>query len=86
MLLLGRNKVPDWIKQGGEPDWASGPCVCHLWPRGTIANYKLIVVFRSGTIITLEREKTKCWELFSLLGMIRVIYQLNVGAKENSER
>ena len=30
MLLPGRNKVPGQIKQGGGPDSALGPCVCHL--------------------------------------------------------
>ena len=30
MLLPGRSKVPGRIKQGGGPDSASGPCVCHL--------------------------------------------------------
>ena len=31
MLPLGRNKVSGPIKQGGGPDSACGPCVCHLW-------------------------------------------------------
>ena len=30
MLLLGRNKVPGRIKQGGGPDSAHGPCACQL--------------------------------------------------------
>ena len=30
MLLPGRNKVLDWIEQGGGLDLAHGPCVCHL--------------------------------------------------------
>ena len=34
MLPLRRNKVPGWIKQGGGPDSAHGPCVCLLWSRG----------------------------------------------------
>ena len=33
MLPPGRNKVPGQIKQGGGPDSALGPCVCHLCPR-----------------------------------------------------
>ena len=33
VLLPGRNKVPGRIKQGGGPDSASGPCVCHLWSK-----------------------------------------------------
>ena len=35
MLLPERNKVLHRIKQGGGPDLAHGPCVCHLCPRGT---------------------------------------------------
>ena len=34
MLLLGRNKVPGWLKQGGGLYLAGGPCVCHLWSTG----------------------------------------------------
>ena len=30
---LGRNKVPGQIKQGGSPDSASRPCVCHLYAK-----------------------------------------------------
>ena len=30
VLPPGGDKVPGWIKQGGGPDWAHGPCVCHL--------------------------------------------------------
>ena len=30
-LPLGRNKVLGRIKQGGGPDSARGPGVCHLW-------------------------------------------------------
>ena len=33
MLLPDRNKVPGRIKQGGGPDLAHGPCVCHLCNR-----------------------------------------------------
>ena len=33
MLLPVRNKVRGRIKQGGGPDSARGPCVCHLCPR-----------------------------------------------------
>ena len=33
MLPLGRNKVPGQIKQGGGPDSAQEPCVCHLSSR-----------------------------------------------------
>ena len=29
-LLPGRNRAPGQIKQGGGPDLARGPCVCHL--------------------------------------------------------
>ena len=32
-LLLGRNKVLGRIKQGGGPDLAHRPCVCHLCSR-----------------------------------------------------
>ena len=32
-LPPSRNKVLGWVKQGGWPDLARGPCVCHLCPR-----------------------------------------------------
>ena len=35
MLPQGKNKVPGCIKQGGGPDSAHGPCVCHLCFRST---------------------------------------------------
>ena len=34
-MLPGRNKVPCRIKQGGRPDSAHRPCVCHLGRRGS---------------------------------------------------
>ena len=34
MLLLGKNKVPRWVKEGGGLDWAHGPHVCHLCTKG----------------------------------------------------
>ena len=34
-MLLGRNKGPGQIKQGGGPDSALGPCVYHLCAKGT---------------------------------------------------
>ena len=33
MLPLGRNKLLGWIKEGGRPDLALMPCICHLWCR-----------------------------------------------------
>ena len=30
VLLPGRNEVLGWMKQGGGPESAHGPCVCHL--------------------------------------------------------
>ena len=39
-LPPGRNKVLGWIKQGGGPDLACGPCVCQLFIKICIKPFK----------------------------------------------
>ena len=38
-LPLGRNKMLGWNKQGGGPDSALRPCVCHLCVRGCLLKF-----------------------------------------------
>ena len=48
-------KVPGQIKQGGGPDWALRPCVCHLW-------YKWSAKLRTRTVTATNRT---CWKTTS---------------------
>ena len=43
-LPLGSNKVLGWIKQGGGPDSARGPCVCHLCCKASLDSAWLYVL------------------------------------------
>ena len=53
-----RNKVLGQVNQGGGPDSACGPCVCHLWSRYLTWYYWDIYLFISPLVrIYFQTEK-----------------------------
>ena len=58
LSLRASNKVPGGMKQGGGPDSARGPCVCHLCDKGS-ASPKLENTQSEGPESRVEGSSTK---------------------------
>ena len=76
MLPPGRNTVPGQIKQGGEPDSAHWPCVCHLWSRSSSTAFGIcftlfildahkVCVFLTCVILISAHWLESLWRLLS---------------------